>query len=190
MSIAAPFPRGVVEDAIATWAFNATGAGVLWENQKAPAPAFPYVGLRVLSLFGLGQPETRSADALVPAPGAELEITTGQQKRMVLAASAYADTNDADTDARAYMDKLEHALAMPSFQAALSAAGVVVLDVGPAISADYVEGQAWLSCVRLTVTFGVTANVASPETYVETIEAEGDEGLDGVDETFTAWPPP
>lgn len=172
MSVSAPLMRKTIENAIATWFVGATGIGVIWSNQKAPALGFPYGTLHVMSIVGLGQPETRQSNVTSPDPGEELELEIAQQKRLVLSVNVYALANDADLDARAYMDKAEHALALPSFQLALSNAGVVVLDVGLVQSFDFVEAEAWLSRAQLDVTFGVTARASEFATFIETVEAE------------------
>lgn len=180
MSVAAPFDRRAVEDALYAWATAAAGAAVRWTEQRAAQPRPPYVTLAITGIETDAPFERRhDGEPADPTPGAEVEITYCALSRIVVSVNAYGLSNDPRSDARAIMDKLAASLHLDGAASGLAAAGLALVDTSQVRSLDFLVDDAFVSRTQLDVTFAVAQNVTERIGYIGQVDITNEDlGMD------------
>lgn len=129
MTAVAPFGWAVAKDAIYDWLAAATGLPVVWANQDAPRPPYPYATLNIIAgPVPVGVDELR----IVQDGSNTYEVPTGS-RRITVSCQAFVSfegvTWDHATDAMARMSAAQMDLARSSVHEQLRAVGVHVQDV-------------------------------------------------------------
>lgn len=173
-----------LEDAIYTWVATASGLTVDWAAQNQPAPAGPYITMRMRSIRPVGSDWVTVEDNPSPSSGAEVLYKVRGMRRVTLSLQCFAGTPIGASGAASILTDVLTAVSLPSRSAALAAAGVGISNLSDVQAIDGVVGSTLLE-PRATaeVVFYATAELVETGTYIEHVVITN-EGTTP-DETFT-----
>ena len=174
-AIAAPIDMEVIENAIHAWFYGSMDIEVIWQNQSAPRPEYPYGSLLIISGPTATSPMVETRHEYLPSQpsGEELEITACVPCQFVVSCQTYVsleDSRNPNYNARSYLNKALGALGLPSYLASLCAAKVSVIDKNLMAGIDAVINDAFVSRAAMEITFGSPINAQEYATYIESVE--------------------
>lgn len=162
-----PIDWRLIRDTLVRWVEGSTGVCVVWGNQSAPQPAYPYVSLlRTASPAALPihDAEEWTADGALRIVG---------QREFGLSVQVHVgppSNVDPDCDGETIANAMLSALALPKTRADFEAAGLALRERGQPTPLDLVVGAEWISRYLVELRFGV-ASVLSPTTDLGTAPA-------------------
>jgi hypothetical protein len=172
-----------VEAALFTWVQTASGLNannVIWSDQDFEPPDDDYVTLRLGDLVRVGQDGlTHIFDAGQPN-GEEIEFRTKGVREFVVSVNAFTNQTGGGTGARALLDKIQAALALPSKRDALNAAGVGVLDEGRVQNLSQLGAADFVGRATLEVRMMITQTASEKTGYIATavlVDHTGEPGM-------------
>jgi hypothetical protein len=177
-----PTPWTEIEDAIHFWFAESTGLRVIWDDQKAPQPDWPYGRLnKTVDGVKIGQDGVRyenDGDQLVTTFCGLREFTVSCQIDLGPIGEC------SSIDAGAVMSSAQMALSMPTFQERFRSVNVAVAsDNEPINQFDIVVGDVWNSRAAMDVVFRTAANVTEHDSgYFDKVEVSSD--ISGIDPTL------
>ena len=165
---------GAAKDAIQAWAAAQTSLDVIWADEDAPQPAWPFGRLRVVSgPTPIGNvDEIRLDTDLGQDPGEEVGQTVVGQRRLVVSLQIMARRDlEAAYDAAADPDSLialaQTSLRLPSVMADFYAADLAVLNVGDPVNLSGIESDEKNTArANLDITFGLAYEVTERIGYI------------------------
>jgi len=144
-----------VEDAIRRWFVAATELSVIWENQRAPQPAYPYGSLAIMpGSFSspIRSEQTQKTDG---------SIRLRRQLDFTVACSVHVGAvggTHPECDARGLIDTAMMHLDTPGQSGEFEAASIGVRGpLGATQNLDLLVGGQWISRARADIRFGVAA---------------------------------
>jgi hypothetical protein len=117
------------ENALHAWVAGAAGVEAIWSSQNAPAPALPYLTLRLVGPVRLGDQLASRTNLANPA-GQEIERTLTEHEEWTLSVHAFASPATGASAARALLQAAALKMQLPSQRDALSASGLALVEVG------------------------------------------------------------
>jgi hypothetical protein len=174
-------PWTTVEDTFFSWI--AAGAAVLglpakrvvWMHQRAPRPdsnATPFIQMMISQLHQFGYDWIDSADNPTPSPGNEIIQFARGQRTGILHCEFFASKGADSTGALGGAVFAEVLAQLPFFRPAFRAAGVGILEIGPARGSPQNVPVALDPRWLLDVTFSVGSEVQQPNTYIEFVDIQ------------------
>lgn len=179
MPVLQPINWQLLEDAIYAWFEEATGIEVVWANQDAPQPPYPFGTLNVIAgptKVG-GDDEVRSVTlspaVLAPLPPIEMEYAGPREMTVSCQINVGAPFDgDPATHARALMTSAQSSLGLESVRVLLRAAGLAVIQELPVQSFDLQIADAWVARSQMDVRFGLAASVVEKVQAIENVHIE------------------
>lgn len=172
--VSAPLDMEAFQAAIRNWCSTATNLQTIWSGQSAPVPDYPYAVLNIISgplpvssLWEL----RHTFDA--SRAGEEIEFNACVLCTFTINAQFYVTLDDSinpNYSSLQYAMKAQAALALPSYQAALNADDISVIDKGTVTNLDELINDAYVSRSGFDITFGASLNATEYETYIEQVE--------------------
>lgn len=166
MSRPSPIDWRAARDALVRWATNATGLQVVWGNQNAPQPAWPYV-----SLLKTASPTPRSIHGREQW-NADGELVIIGQREFGISMQVHVgppDNVNPDCDGASIMEAALSTLGIPQTVIDFAAAGIALRDIGEPQPIDLVVGSEWINREAVDLRFGI----------VSVLDFETAPGLDG-----------
>lgn len=160
-----------IEQAVYTWVKNATGVPlVYWVDQNVPqSRTYPYATLRFGDELPVGLPEQRESVDLGEAPGEEIGLTARQHLELPLSVQVWTQAAVGASSARALLRRARAALGLESVRAALSEAGVSVLDAGRVQNLSGLFGADRVGRANLDVRLLCADEAAERTGWIETV---------------------
>jgi hypothetical protein len=172
-----PIDMRVVKDAIHDWVSNALrtdSATVIWSDQDAPQPEYPFVTLKVIS----------GPDPLSPHWGVveetdtrrlheEIERLSYIQCRMTVSCQAFTSRKLAmenEADAVALLNSARACLAKQSVRDTFELTNISVASCEAASDISDLEETTFVSRASMEVVFGIVLTVRDYVTYIESVE--------------------
>lgn len=175
-----------VEDAIQDWVVTASGlAGnkVIWVTQNGPRPDVPYISIDA-DIQRVGQDWADTADAAVPAPGAEIDQLARGTRRMMINIQCFGGTATGNTSSRAILENVVSKFQLPSVRGALVANGVGVAsfsnvsNISGVLNSTRFEPRATVEAVAF-----LASEVSETGTYFSKVDVTNE--IPDPDSTFT-----
>lgn len=176
--------RTAFKDALHAWFVAATGlaaGSVIWADQAAPRPGYPYGVLNIHSSRGLGTDDVTyehdngedAGEDMIPTAAGHRVFTVSCQ---VLNMSSIQGATLADNKtAQHYLDRARNSLALPSSLTILRASNISYVTTGQIIDLDESIESGWLSRASLDVEFGaVASSVDAGISYINQALVSGD----------------
>ena len=165
---------GAAKDAIQAWAAAQTGIDIIWADEDAPQPPWPFGRLRVVSgPIPIGNvDEIRLDTDLGQANGSEVGQTVVGQRRLVVSLQIMnrrdlEDAYDAAADPDSLIAKAQTSLRLPTVMADFYAAELAVLNVGDPVNLSGIESDEKNTArASLDITFGLAFEVAERTGYI------------------------
>lgn len=154
MTAAIPIDWRAARDALVKWVSDVTCLTVVWGNQSAPQPAYPYVSLLTTpgaTDLGVHDDEQWTEDGDIQYVG---------QREFGLSAQVHVgppDNVDPDYDAEMIAHVLASSTSMPSVRQNLAAAGLALRDRGQPQRIDLVVGAEWIARQIVEFRFGIVS---------------------------------
>lgn len=194
-----PIDSETHEDALIDWFMEATGLPcVIWRDQDAPQPEYPYGTLSIISgptkIGGVDEIRQRVLDPQPDGPAApalpiELQIV-GPREMTVSCQINVGPPNDNDPteNSRSLMAAAQAALGLPSFAAKLKTAGLSVIEELPILQTNVQIADLWVSRSQMDVRFGLTSCVVEKSAVIETVKITASAPFNFNDEEFGGSP--
>lgn len=171
MAIDSPIAWTTVENAIYSWFYLSTSIPTVWAEQDSPKLAYPFATLKITSrsIKTDGQDEQRwTYDPLQPI-GQEVGIEVCGQRELVVSTQIHALAQQAPGD---FMSRAQIALGLPSYLAALDAAGLAVVGEGPVQTVSAKLDDTWITRAMMDVRFRLAASVVERTGYIAEVVFE------------------
>lgn len=162
-----------IESALHRWFAESTGVQIIWANQDATQPAYPYGTLNVISgptkIGGVDENRCviRDGQAILQTLG-QREITVSCQLNV-----GKPNTHNPEMHSRALMSRAQSALDMQSFRAELRAAGLSVIEEQAPANFDLQVADKWISRTQMDVRFHITICIEEDIDTIETVSYTG-----------------
>lgn len=111
----------VVKKALFDWVSGVTGVTVVWEDQEAGRPAYPFITLNVDSVVSIGVDETIHE---YNDETDQLDTTVRGNRRFTLRVEAFSDSNTPGGTAQQYIEALVARLRLNASREAFAAANI------------------------------------------------------------------
>jgi hypothetical protein len=161
-----------LEDSIRTWVVASTGlpaADVIWAEQTGARPltgAFATLKLGALIPLGAVDEVVSNYDATRPAHQ-EIELQVRALRECGISAQFFSPEVTGNTSARAYAQKAQSGLALPSVRAALADVGLSPFDRGSVQVLNALIGTKWEARALLEPRFYVMLTDSEFTTWIE-----------------------
>ena len=151
-----PIDWTLIRSTLRQWVADVSGCEVIWADQAAPQPSYPYASLNILPgtiELGALDEERMQADGSL--------LITGPRDFVLSSQIHVGGTCAADPAANARMraDALVSSLQIPQFRTDLRAANLGLRERGQPQMLDLVVGTQWISRAQVDIRFGTTSNV-------------------------------
>ena len=186
-AISEPIDMEVFQDAIHTWFSESMDIQVIWRNQNAPRPDYPYGSLLITSgpiPISPFAEERQSYDA-ARSLGKEIELDELIACQFMISCQVYVagdEGRDPKENASALINKALISLSLRSKLAALWVKKIAFIRTGGIQNIPEEVGNERQSRANMDVTFTATLSVAEYIGYIEKVEAKS-VNL-GIDQTF------
>jgi hypothetical protein len=173
----APIDWVNIRNALWSWLGESTGIDVVWGDQPAREPAYPYGVLKIISgpeIVGRDFMHKRyqaSAEA-----GAELKLDLNGWRYFTLSCHVYSDSSDPERNAIHYMSIAQAALAFPQWVERFADTKLAVRRIEAVNDLSALDGDAIESHAQMDLFLSTVAHVraANSTTYIESMEAPTD----------------
>lgn len=174
-----------IQAAIHAFVVAATGLPaerVMWGNQTAPRPTYPYATITKISGPNpIGQAEQRSTTTGV-APADTTTLDIGANAEIVVSIKVHSLSATPAENAAAYIGAVFAALDIPTYVDPLRVQCAVRGINGPVNLPDMQVADVWISRAVLDVRLGIVSNVSIPIDVIETVQAAAvGDGLGSLD---------
>lgn len=162
-----------VENAVFSAVATGTGLETVWSNQaELVQPAGNYVTLTKPAGSGgngLTVVHTRKTDLLQPA-GQEVELRVSALNEFSVRVQAFTAATTGNAAALAVAGNMRLRLRLESVRAQLAAAGLVLVEVGPARDLAAITGTRWQGRAAVELRFRLVETEAERVGYIATAE--------------------
>ena len=176
MPVSSPIAWTTVENALYTWLNGSTGLTVIWADQDAPQPAYPYATLKIISgptRVSQVDEVRQSYDAGQPSEQ-EVGLETGGPREMTVSVQVFArqSATTPTSHPRDMLSRAQAALGMASYQAALRTAGVAVIEAMAVQDVSLNVDDSWSARAVMNVRFRLSSSVAERVGYIATVDVD------------------
>lgn len=193
MAVTSPIAWATIEKAIRDWLATCTGITVIWSDEHANQPAWPYATVKIISgPVQLGHDERR---ATVDDKGTVTREVRGPRD-LTVSCQVHCASDAAGANATHYLGIAQASLGLPSVLEAFRAAGVAVVDAGDVQDLTFIAGGAVRSRGAMDVRLRVTSSIADTTQDMATAglvgqlyDAAGNLAIEA-DSTIGTPPPP
>jgi hypothetical protein len=177
-----PIDWRTVEDALYTWVTGEVSLAAIWENQNIQQPAYPYIGLKRMTVIPRGgKPEIRYSTDLGEPAGEEIEILSTSQCDFTLTVQVRMDeaagAGDPDNGSYKQASKLQASLGKQSVQAAFVAAGIAVIETLSVADLSEVVNGKFIDRAVFDVRLRVASVMTEQTGYIADVDLEYDPNL-------------
>ncbi len=172
-----PIEWGEVENALLRWFEDATDLCVIWGDQDAPQPPYPYAVIKIIAgptkIGGVDETRIKAFDPEPAAPALPIELLKEGPREITLSCQINVgppDNNNPGEHSRSLMSAAQAALGLPSFIDSLRAAGLAVIQELPIGDFSIQIADLWVSRSQMDVRFGLTSSVREESAVIETVE--------------------
>jgi hypothetical protein len=165
-----------IEDALQAWVKTSTGLGdthVFWSDQGVNRPAPPFVSLTLDGPRRVGVDAIVTTTDLLQDNGEEILVQNVGNRECTLRVQHFGGDPCGDVSSRAVMAKCLTDLYRMDVKAALEAAGVAILDVGPVENVAGVRALQIEPRAALVVRLAVADEAGARTGYIATAEVDG-----------------
>lgn len=162
----------ILEDTIRNWVVASTGlpqADVIWAEQTGARPvgnSFATLKIGTLTPLGAVDEVATNYDAGRPAHQ-EIELQVRSLREFSVSVQFFSDDATGDTTARAYAQRAQSGLSLPSVRSNLQAAGLSPFDRGSVQVNSILLGNRWESRALLEPRFYVMLTDSEFTTWIE-----------------------
>jgi hypothetical protein len=187
MTVLIPFDIESILNCIHDWFSGSTGLEVVWADQSAPRPEYPYGTLKLSSgpVSKADSWEERYKIDLTRPLGQEVEIEVNSPCQFTISAQTFIDGEDSINpiaDARSYLLSALAALNLPMFQELFEEVNIAVVRAEAIRDLTALVGTARQSRAAMDIVF---SSVLTAEEFVGYIEKAHLTSTDlGIDRTF------
>jgi hypothetical protein len=162
------------ENTVHDWFSAVTGLEVIWREQSAPLPKFPFGTLKILAgPTRLGRPTVQEKESVGRGVGEEVEIKAVVPCSMSVSCQVFAggrpDASNPNYNARVYANKAMTNIEMPSVWDTFRRAGITIMNVGEIKNLDALVESEHESRAGLDILFGITLTESEFTGYIETV---------------------
>jgi hypothetical protein len=181
----------VIEQALVTWAAAKSGLGtgkVLWAESNARRPDGAFVTLRIADVTAFTVMDEieiidHTGDLVAPDAGEEIEFKAHALREFGVNVQCYAPPSGkamprGASSPRAVLEGMSASLFLPSVQDAFEAAGCSLLDRGPILYVPEIVGAGFEARAVMDLRFYVADTASEFTTYIERVQANGEDDLD------------
>lgn len=162
-----------VEDAMQARVAQASGLQVEWANQNEfVQPQGDYLTITKPTGSGgnaLTEVRTSSTDLLQPA-GSEVELRVSALNEFSMRVQAFTGASTGNAAALAVLSNMRLRLRLESARAALAAAGLVLVEMGPVRDLAGIAGTRWQGRAAMELRFRLVETEAERVGYIATAE--------------------
>lgn len=161
-------------NAIVTWLAAVTGLTVIWANQSAHRPSYPYIVVDELT-DRAGSKEKKWTEDEEAEAGEEMIEIAITHKQIVLNIQALNASEDAaiphENTGKAYLKKVVDSLTLSTIRAPLRAANIAEQGIGTIQDLSKAENGMQISRASVDITFGTVSSYESPipAPYIEKV---------------------
>lgn len=166
-----PIPWREMEDGIQEFLVAASEYPedqVIWADQTAPRPPYPYISINVIS----GPNKIGTLDEQkFEAP---TTMKTRGVREMTISCNVYGTPNsvDPETSARSIIGVIEARLGVDSFRSILQAVGLAVREINSVTLPSQNISNSWISRGNLDIRLGLASNIEEQVSTIETVHIE------------------
>lgn len=167
MTLASPIDLTSFEDAIKRWFANSTGLTVIWADQSAPQPPYPFARLKVISgPVAFGPDDKRTSTDPHGDAGEEIEVEVCGCRDVTVSCQVYCSSSVPGMNAQRYIGIAQAALGLPSVLEDLRRSGVALVDSQPPQDLDFIAGGSFKSRANMDVRFRVGSSMTERTGYI------------------------
>lgn len=184
MPLSDPIDMEAFESAIRSWFSTSIEAEVIWANQSAPRPPYPYGSLKITAgpMKYSQMWERRTDTNLARGNGKEVRFEIGVPCRFEVLCQVFVKRSDSrhpEAHALNLLTRASFRLGLEAVATALNEENISTVSVGSVLNPGELISDAYVSRAAVTVVFGTVLSLEEYTGYIKTVDIESTElGID------------